>query len=380
MLVYFSKMADRVQCCVIGAGVVGLAVSRSLAMSGFEVVILEREKRIGTGISARNSEVIHAGIYYPRNSLKATLCTEGRELLYNYCESQNINHKRIGKLLVATKKSEISTLNSIVMKASNNGVNDLVLLNKSQIYDIEPNIKAEAALFSPSTGIVDSHELMGSFLKDAEGSGAALALNTSVKGGKYDQGRWVLETEDNTSRSGNESYELECSMVVNCAGLASSSVALLLGCHSAPTTTFAKGNYFSLLNTPNPFNHLIYPLPSDHGLGIHATLDLNNQVRFGPDVEWVENEHDFNVNPNRRELFSQAIREYWPSLPEDSLAPSYAGIRPKVDVGDFIIQDSSVHGIPGLINLFGIESPGLTSSMAIGNAVRDKILSEKLIN
>jgi L-2-hydroxyglutarate oxidase LhgO len=380
-------MVDRVQCCVIGAGVVGLAVARALALSGLEVVILEKGSIIGNGISSRNSEVIHAGIYYERNSLKASLCVEGRKMLYEYCASQNVDHKRIGKLLVATDSSQVTKLKSIAEKAAINGVTDLVYMDKKQIYDIEPEVRAEAALFSPSTGIIDSHGLMTSLLKDAEERNTSLALNTMVQKGNYSQGNgWVIQTKMSNMPSSStvedkeykETFDIHCDMVVNCAGLAASKVALALGCNpkDVPITTFAKGNYFTLSKSLTPFKHLIYPLPSEHGLGVHATLDLNNQIRFGPDVEWINSDHDYTVDPMRCVPFDEAIRQYWPGLPRDSLVPSYAGIRPKINGGDFVIQDSTSHGMPGLINLFGIESPGLTASMAIGKAVRDRIVAK----
>ncbi len=361
---------ERIDCAVIGAGVVGLSVARALAARGREVLILEAATAFGTGISARNSEVIHAGIYYPENSLKARLCVSGRQLLYAYCEERVIPHRRCGKLIVATNDHQTAGLERLATQGRANGVNDLRWLDAQDARALEPALQCTAALLSPSTGIVDSHALMLSLLGDAERDGATLALKTPVLAGDCQTNGIVLQTPE---------MSLEAACVVNCGGLGAQPLARRLNGlpqETVPPLHFAKGNYFSLQGR-SPFSHLIYPAPEAHGLGVHLTLDLAGQARFGPDVEWIR-EENYEVAPQRADNFYGAIRNYWPGLPDGSLQPAYAGIRPKPHAPDepgrdFIIAGPETHGIPNLINLFGIESPGLTSSLALAELVADRL-------
>lgn len=365
---------DRVDAVVIGAGVVGVACARALAMAGKETVVLERHEAIGTETSARNSEVIHAGIYYPVGSTKAELCVAGRERLYSFCERYGVAHRRCGKLIVATSSDEESRLEEIRRRARSNGVDDLRLLSGAEATAMEPHLRCAAALHSPSTGIVDSHGLMRALLGDAERHGAALALCSPVVSATVGADGIELLV------GGNEAIRLSAGIVVNSAGLSAIQVAGTIAgfpSHWAPAPHFAKGNYFSLAGR-SPFSRLIYPVPEAGGLGVHLTLDLGGQARFGPDVEWVS-EISYDVAPERGRRFYGAVRKYWPGLPDDALQPAYAGIRPKVAGpgaadADFVIQGPEVHGVAGLVNLFGIESPGLTSCLAIADVVRDLLL------
>jgi L-2-hydroxyglutarate oxidase LhgO len=359
---------ERVEAVVIGAGVVGLAVARALAMAGREVVVLEAEDAIGTHTSSRNSEVIHAGIYYPKDSLKARACVAGRELLYEYCVAHGVPHRRSGKLIVATDERQLAELDGIQRKAHVNGVTDVVRMTRAQATALEPAVSCVAALYSPSTGIIDSHALMLAYLGDAEAHGAMLALKTPIVGAQVVPAGFVLHTSE---------MDLECRILVNSAGLRAPTVARLIEGfpqQRVPKEFYAKGNYYSLTGRA-PFSRLVYPVPEPGGLGVHVTLDLAGQARFGPDVEWVERigqENDYAVDPRRAERFYAAIRRYWPGLPDGSLAPGYAGIRPKTagpgePAPDFVVQGPAAHGIPGLVNLFGIESPGLTASLALAD-------------
>lgn len=367
-------MVDQVQTVVVGAGVVGLAVARALAQSGREVIVLEAADAIGTGTSSRNSEVIHAGIYYPKDSLKARLCVQGKELLYAYCAEKNVEHRRCGKLIVATSGEQVAQLQQIQQKAAANGVHDLQLLTRDQAQALEPALQCQAALLSPSTGIVDSHGLMLALQGDMEQAGGALALLSPVVAGQVQADGILLRTEDGT--------ELLAQEVINAAGLYAPEVASRiqrLDAKHVPTAYFAKGNYFTLSGKA-PFSHLIYPVPEAAGLGVHLTLDLGGQAKFGPDVEWVDSPDQLQVDPQRCAGFYAEVRKYWPQLKDDALAPGYAGMRPKISgpgeaVADFVIQGSSTHGIAGLVNLFGIESPGLTSCMAIGEHVLQMLKS-----
>lgn len=373
---------------MVGGGVIGLAVARQLARRGREVILLERASAPGTGTSSRNSEVVHAGIYYPPGSLKARLCVEGREQLYRFCDCHGIATRRLGKVIVATSEAQIDSLEIIAERAAANGVDDLKWLRSPQdISALEPEVTGVCALFSPSTGVVDSHGFMLALQGEAEAHGAVVVTNTTVVRGDCDsKGKWSLQTTDTTDTSSTcRGFELQCDEVVNCAGLAASEVALALGCPSGvvPRTFYAKGNYYSLVNTPPPFTHLVYPVPEAAGLGVHATVDLGGQVRFGPDVEWVDSVEDLTVDPARALKFYAEISKYWPGLPEGSLVPDYCGIRPKLQEPhsatalDFMIQGrggAQGHGKPNLVNLLGIESPGLTSSMAIADAVVDGVL------
>ncbi|HJV28220.1 MAG TPA: NAD(P)/FAD-dependent oxidoreductase [Aromatoleum sp.] len=365
-----------VECVVIGAGVVGLACARALAQVGREVVVLERETAIGTGISARNSEVIHAGLYYPPGSLKARLCVEGRRALYQYCAKHGVAHARCGKLVVATKPDQTDALRQIGLRAAANGVEDLVELDRAQIRELEPALDAHAALLSPSTGIVDSHGLMLALLGGAERRGAMLALASPVLDGRRDGDAIVLRV------GGEDEMELRARWVINAAGLDAVALGHAIGGpapETLPKAWFARGVYFTLHGTA-PFSRLIYPIPEPGGLGVHLTLDLGGQAKFGPDVEWIDSP-DYTVDPDRAECFYAAIRGWWPRLEDGRLSPGYAGVRPKIagpgmPDADFRIDGPAQHGTPGLIHLFGIESPGLTSSLAIAREVTAIVANE----
>jgi L-2-hydroxyglutarate oxidase LhgO len=360
---------EKVECVVIGAGVIGLAVARRLARSGREVVVLEAAEGIGTVTSSRNSEVIHAGIYYRSGSLMAQLCVAGKQELYRYCRDQGIAHRNCGKLIVATTQKETEKLQSIKAHAEANGVADLQVLSGEAARALEPALHCEAALLSPSTGIIDSHAYMLALRGNAEDAGAAFAFHTPLIGARARSGRIEIDAGGETPMS------LECRLLVNAAGLGAPSVARSIDgmpVEKIPPAYLAKGNYFSC-SVRAPFSHLIYPVPEPGGLGVHLTLDMAGQARFGPDVEWVDH-IDYAVDPARAQRFYPAIRRYWPALPDGALMPSYSGMRPKivppaVAVQDFLIQGPKDHGIDGLINLFGIESPGLTSSLAVANYV-----------
>lgn len=367
---------DQVDCIVVGAGVVGLAIARELSGRGLEVLILEAADAIGTETSSRNSEVIHAGIYYPAGSLKARLCVAGREKLYRYCTERGVAHSRCGKLIAATSVDQAPALVAIAAAASANGLGNLKQLSGAEAQALEPALRCTAALLSPATGIIDSHALMLALLGDAENSGAALSLSTRVVSGRAEPGRIVLQTQDGTS---GEGFEIAARHVVNAAGLGAVALARsIAGLDAAfvPALHYAKGNYFSVTGRA-PFSRLIYPVPEPGGLGVHLTLDLNGVARFGPDVEWTD-EPDYRVDPSRADRFYGEIRKYWPALADGSLQPAYSGIRPKLSArgepnADFVIQDGSVHGVESLVNLFGIESPGLTSCLAIADHVAQRI-------
>ncbi len=358
---------EKLDAVVIGAGVVGLAVARALALAGREVVILEGEDAIGTHTSSRNSEVIHAGIYYPKGSLKARSCVAGKELLYEYCVSHGVPHRRCGKLIVATDEKQLDELRGIQAKAHANGVTDVVWMTRNQALALEPELQCVAALYSPSTGIIDSHALMLAYLGDAEAKGAMLALKSPLEKCEVVSDGFVLQES------------IHAKTVVNSAGLKAPSIAKAIKgypAEKAPGEYYAKGNYYSL-NRKNPFSRLVYPVPEPGGLGVHVTLDLAGQARFGPDVEWVE-KISYDVDPRRADRFYAAIRRYWPGLTDASLSPGYAGIRPKTTgpkepAPDFEIQGPREHGVPGLVHLFGIESPGLTSSLALAAMVLEEV-------
>lgn len=360
---------EHVQSIVVGAGVVGLAVARRLAMAGHEVLILEAENAIGTGVSSRNSCVIHAGIYYERDSVKARVCVAGKHALYDFCASHGVHHQRIGKLIVATDDSQLPALSAIQSKAAANGVDDLVRLDRAQANALEPAVQCVGGLLSPSTGIVDVHEFMLALLGDAEAHGAMLALATRVSGGEVGAERIVVEAGE------GEEFRVSCDLLVNCAALGAQGVARSLRgleTTSIPPLHYAKGNYFALA-ARSPFSHLIYPMPDGAWLGVHATLDLGGRCRFGPDIHWVET-LDYDVDRRELNAFYDSIRRWWPDLPDGALQPDYTGIRPKLyargeAAADFVIQGPDRHGVPGLINLYGIESPGLTSSLAIADEV-----------
>jgi len=362
---------EQLDAVVIGAGVVGLAVARALALSGREVVILEAEDAIGTHTSSRNSEVIHAGIYYPKGSLKARACVEGKALLYEYCVAHGVPHRRSGKLIVAADDSQLPELQKIQDKAHANGVTDVVWMTRAQALALEPELSCVAALYSPSTGIIDSHALMLAYLGDAEAHGAMLALKSPLARVEVKGDGFILHV--------NGSDPIGCASLVNSAGLRAPTVAKKMEGYRAelaPREYYAKGNYYSLARR-SPFSRLVYPIPEPGGLGVHVTLDLAGQARFGPDVEWIERiggKEDYAVDPRRAERFYGAIRRYWPALPDGALLPGYSGIRPKTagpkePAPDFEVQGSARHGIPRLVHLFGIESPGLTASLALAKAV-----------
>jgi L-2-hydroxyglutarate oxidase LhgO len=366
---------ETVECVVVGAGVVGLAVARALALAGREVVVLEAEDAIGVHTSSRNSEVIHAGIYYPEGSLKARACVEGRRRLYAYCEERGLPHRRCGKLIVATSESQREELRAIRAKAHANGVTDVEEIPAAEALRMEPALHCVAALHSPSTGIVDSHALMLAYLGDAEAAGAMLALRSPLERAIFRGDAFELHVKG--------ADPILALHLVNSAGLRAPSVARAIEgfpVSSIPPELYAKGNYYALTGRP-PFSRLVYPVPEPGGLGVHVTLDLAGQARFGPDVEWIErigSASDYAVDPRRAERFYAAIRRYWPSLPDGALAPGYAGIRPKISgpkepAADFLLQGPPEHGLPGLVNLFGIESPGLTASLALADTVVESL-------
>ena len=362
---------DRVDCVVVGAGVVGLAVARALALAGREVVVLEAEELIGSHTSSRNSEVIHAGIYYPKGSLKARACVRGRQRLYEYCASHGVPHRRCGKLIVATSEEQVPELRGILRKARENGVTDVTEIPAAEAMRMEPALRCVAALHSPSTGIVDSHALMLAYLGDAEAAGAMLGLLSPLEK--------VVLREKAFEVHVKGADPIQSRLLVNSAGFRAPGVARRMEgfpAASVPPEYYAKGNYYSLAARP-PFSRLVYPVPEPGGLGVHVTLDLAGQARFGPDVEWIERfdpRTDYAVDPKRAEKFYAAIRRYWPGLRDGALAPGYSGIRPKISgpkepAADFLLQGPADHGVPGLVNLFGIESPGLTASLALADDV-----------
>ena len=361
---------DEVGCAVVGAGVVGLAVARALAMAGHEVVVLEAENAFGTVTSARNSEVIHAGLYYPPGSLRALLCVRGKALLYDFCASHQVAHRRCGKLIVAADDAELPALQSLHATAAANGVNDLQWLDGAQARALEPALACRAALLSPSTGIVDSHGLMLALLGEAQAHGAALALCSPVRAARVTPRGLALEV------GGDAPCTLHARHVVNAAGLTAPALARAtrgLPPDCVPREHLAKGCYFTLPGRA-PFSRLIYPAPGQAGhLGVHLTLDLGGQARFGPSFRWVD-AVDYRVDPAEADAFYAEVRRYWPALPDGVLQPGYAGLRPKISgpgeaMADFRIDGPALHGVAGLVNLFGIESPGLTAALAIAERV-----------
>ena len=364
---------ESVECLVVGAGVIGLAVARSLARAGREVIVVESESGIGAGVSSRNSEVIHAGIYYPPGLDKTRLCVDGKAMLYAFCREFGVPHQRCGKLLVAVNAGEVDKLAALKAQAKANGVADLVWLSGKEARALEPALVVERALLSPSTGIVDSHAFMLALRGDAEAHGAMIAFGTPVLAGRATERGLVIET------GGPAPMRIAAGMVVNAAGLGAQALAhSIMGMPAAkiPPLHLAKGNYFSLSGR-SPFSRLIYPMPTPGGLGVHLTLDLAGQAKFGPDVEWVD-AIDYDVDSRRAASFYAAIRTYWPDLPDGALEPGYAGIRPKIarpggSATDFLLQTERDHGVTGLINLFGIESPGLTASLAIADWLAHRV-------
>ncbi len=360
---------EQLDCVVAGAGVVGLAVARALALAGREVVVLDAAEGIGTETSSRNSEVIHAGIYYPAGSLMARFCVAGRKALYAYCAEKGVPHRNCGKLIVATSADEDSRLADIKRRAAVNGVDDMRILTRDEARALEPNLSCTSALLSPSTGIVDSHSYMVALQGDAENAGAAMVFQSPVLRGRAVSGGVEIDV------GGDDPITLRCRLLVNAGGLHAPALASRIEGMPAsrvPTAYYAKGNYFTLSGR-SPFSRLIYPVPVPGGLGVHLTIDLGGQARFGPDVEWIDG-IDYTVDPRRADGFYEAVRRYWPALKDGALQPGYAGIRPKIvpkgaPGQDFVVQGPQTHGLAGLINLFGIESPGLTASLAIADHV-----------
>jgi L-2-hydroxyglutarate oxidase LhgO len=375
---------DRVDCVVIGAGVIGLAVAREMALQGRETILLERESAFGTISSARNSEVIHAGIYYPKDSLKAKLCVEGNRMLYEYCRTHHVATQQYGKLIVASDESQLDDLQAILYKAQQNQVPDIKMIAGEQAKAMEPELHCAAAVLSASTGIVDSHGLMLSLLGGFEDAGGMIAYQSPLISAKpigaNSQDGFELQI------GGADGMKIQTKLLINCAGMSAPAIAKKiegLTQETIPKAYFAKGNYFSL-SGKSPFKHLIYPIPEPGGLGVHLTLDMGGQAKFGPDVEWLEideeNQIEYSVNPRRGEGFYEAVRKYWPGLKDNSLQPDYSGVRAKIvppnaPAGDFCFDTPNEHGLEGLFNLYGFESPGLTSSLAIAQYLEGQIKS-----
>ena len=368
-------MSEKIDCAVIGAGVVGLAIAREFALAGRDVVILESENAIGTHTSARNSEVIHAGIYYETGSLKAQVCVAGRKALYRYCAERGVNHRRIGKIIVATDDTQRDGLRKHKRQAEINGVDDLRTVSRAELAELEPEVVGVEGFLSPSTGIIDSHGLMLAYLGDAENHGASLALNSPVTGGSVNHEEILLNI------GGAEPMQLACRTVINTAGHGATAVSrAITGIPAAtiPPNYYAIGHYYTL-SGKSPFCRLVYPVGRQDWLGVHVTLDLNGRCRFGPDFDWV-NTLDYRFDETREARFYEAIRRYYPGLSDGALQPAYTGIRPRITgkgepAVDFMIQGPQDHGIPGMVNLYGIESPGLTSSMAIAAHVRTLLMA-----
>ena len=375
---------EQVDCVVIGAGVVGLAVAREMALQGRETILLERENAFGTISSARNSEVIHAGIYYPKDSLKAKLCVQGNRLLYEYCRDHQVATQPDGKLIVASDEAQIDDLRAILYKAQNNGVPEIKFISGEEAKALEPNLKCSAAILSSTTGIVDSHGYMLSLLGGFEDAGGMVAYQSPLISAKpigdKAQNGYLLEV------GGADGMQIQTQLLINCAGISAPAVAQKiegLSKEQIPKAYFAKGNYFSL-SGKSPFNHLIYPIPEPGGLGVHLTLDMGGQAKFGPDVEWLdidqEDQIDYTVDPKRGDGFYEAVRRYWPGLKDGSLQPDYSGVRAKIvppnsPAGDFCFSTPQEHKMQGLYNLYGFESPGLTSSLAIARYLEAQIKS-----
>ena len=366
-------MAEKIDCVVIGAGVVGLAVARRLALAGREVIVLEKAEGIGTETSSRNSEVIHAGLYYPTGSLKAQLCVAGNIAMYRYCDERHVPHKRVSKIIVATSEAEITNLEKYVMQAELNGVHDLAWLTPAEVRTMEPNVHCVKALHSPSTGLVDSHALMLAYQGDLENAAGTVEFHSPIESGEVTTGGVILNV------GGQDLMAIQCNLVVNCAGLYAQDIAKKIQgvpAETIPPIYYAIGHYFTVSGKP-AFTRLIYPVAVAGSLGLHVALDLAGQVRFGPDIEYIDR-IDYSFRTSLSAKFYESIRRYYPDLKDDSLQPGYTGIRPKLHgpgtpAADFVIQGRRQHGITGLINLYGIESPGLTSSLAIADYVHQQL-------
>jgi L-2-hydroxyglutarate oxidase LhgO len=362
------------QILVVGAGVIGLAVARAAALAGHEVIVAEQAAGIGHGVSSRNSEVIHAGIYYPSGSLRAYHCPRGRRMLYDYCASHGVPHRKCGKLVVATNDLEATKLEALLAQALANGCENMGLIEPGEAQRMEPALACIGALNSPETGIIDSHSFMRALQGDLEDRGGMIAFNTRIEGLAHSPGGWHVRFD------APEPEVIIVDGVINCAGLSAQALARVTEEYPperVPKLVLAKGNYFGFTGRP-AFSRLIYPAPVPGGLGVHVTLDLAGRMRFGPDVEWIEAEN-YDVDPSRADAFYRRIRDYWPALPDGSLVPDYAGIRPKLTgpgepAADFLLDGPADHGLPRLVHLFGIESPGLTSSLSLAEAVYDPLL------
>ncbi len=367
-------MPEKLDCIVVGAGVMGIAIARRLALAGREAVVLEAESSIALHTSSRHSEVIHAGIYYPESSLKAKLCVAGRELLYRYCEDRQVPFRRTGKIIVATESSDVALLRKYADQASVNGVDDMRWLSRSDVLKLEPAIECESALLSPSTGIIDSHSYMLALQGELEAAKGSIVCRSRV-------GNITCQDDGFDVDVGSDPpYNVRCKYLVNAAGLWAQDVARNINGlpeECVPERYLSKAHYFAYAGA-SPFERLIYPVPGDGGLGIHVTIDMNGSVRFGPDSIWVD-EINYDFDEDRKSDFAAAIRRYYPALNEQKLSSGYTGIRPKLSgpgeaAADFRIQTFEDHGIRGLVNLFGIESPGLTASLAIAEYVHDRLI------
>lgn len=362
-------MTDHVECVVVGAGVIGLAIARALAVQGREVLVLEAEDAFGTHTSSRNSEVVHAGIYYPTGSLKARLCVSGKIQLYGYCQRHAIDFRRLGKLIVATSMEQVDVLRAYQVQGRANGVDDLELLSKQELYDLEPEVQGTAALWSPSTGIIDSHALMLTLLGELEHASGTLVLKSKVRSFSKLTGGFDLDIE-----AGGTPMRLQSDLLINAAGHGAVALAKASATDDVLASYYPAGHYFSYQGKA-PFSHLVYPVAGKGSLGVHATLDLGGQLKFGPDLEWRDRlDYTFALNDARLQHFEKSVRDYYPGLRTDRLQPGYVGVRPRVSgpgepLADFRIEGPQNHGIEGLVQLFGIESPGLTACLAIADEV-----------
>jgi len=360
-------MTDKVECVVVGAGVVGLAIARALSLQGHEVIVLEAENAFGTHTSSRNSEVIHAGIYYPTASLKARLCVSGRSLLYDYCRERGVDFQQLGKLIVATSEEQADVLRAYQAQGRTNGVDDLELLSHDQLHQLEPDVRGQAALWSPSTGIVDSHALMLSLLGDFENAAGTLVLRCPVHAFRPVAGGFEIDAGEEGA-----SIKLQSRWLINSAGHGAIRLAKTAMMENLPDNYYPAGHYFSYQGK-SPFSHLVYPIARQGSLGVHATLDLGGQLKFGPDLDWREQlDYTFELSEERRQHFEKSVRDYYPALDANRLQPGYVGVRPRISgpgeaPADFIVAGPESHGVQGLVQLFGIESPGLTACLSIAD-------------